>query len=71
MSSVSFLSSHHDPHCPPLGVVDGLDDSGDLIHECDCSCDVVEDLDVLYLLPWHGDVLQEFEDGVRGVFQCA
>ena len=42
MSTITFFTSHHDPHASPLCQVHGLDDPGDLIDEGDGAGDVVQ-----------------------------
>lgn len=44
VTSVTLLPPHHDPHGSPLRHVHWLDDPWDLVHEADCSCDVVQHL---------------------------
>ena len=56
MPSISFLPSHHDPHCAPLSGIDRFNHSRNLIYETNCTGDVIEDLDVSDLLPGHGSV---------------
>ena len=58
VTSVSLLTSHHDPHRAPLSSVDWLDNLWDLIDECDCSRDMVKGFHVSNLLPRHGHVLE-------------
>lgn len=58
MTTISFLSSHHDPHRSPLSSVDGLDNFGDLINEGDGSSDMIEDSDCSYLFPGHWYIFQ-------------
>lgn len=71
MTTISFFSSHHDPHRAPLGRIEGLDYFGDLVHEGDGSRDMIENLNSPDLLPWHWSIFQKFVDGVRGVFEGA
>lgn len=53
MATISFLSSHHDPHGTPLSSVDRFDDLGNLINEGDGSSDMIEDFDSSNLFPRH------------------
>lgn len=50
-------------------MVNGLDYSWDLIDERYCSCYVIQNLYIFYLLPRHGNVLYQLENSVGGVFQ--
>lgn len=43
----------------------------DLIHKGNRSSDMIEHLDVSYLLPRHGHVFQQFQDCVRCIFESA
>lgn len=71
VSSITFLSSHHQVHGGPLRHVDRLDHPGYLVHERDRAGDVVEDLHVSNLLPRHRHVLEQLEHGVRHVLESA
>mmetsp|Transcript_39335 Transcript_39335/g.83814 ORF Transcript_39335/g.83814 Transcript_39335/m.83814 type:complete len:530 (-) Transcript_39335:36-1625(-) len=71
VSSVSLLSSHHDPHGTPLGEEDWLDDLLALSAEGDGSTAVVDRAAVPDLLPWDGDVLQQFVHRVWQVLQSS
>ena len=41
MSMVLLFSMHSEPYCTPLSMIYRLDDTVDLIYECDSTCDVV------------------------------
>ena len=43
---------------PPLGQIDRFHNPWNLIHKCDGSCDVIKNLHISNLLPWHGHVLK-------------
>ena len=45
-------------YSPPLCDVDWLYDPGYLVDERDGSSDVIQDVDVSYLFPWHWHVLK-------------
>jgi hypothetical protein len=49
VSSVSLLSSHHDPHGAPLRDVQRLHDPRYLIHKTDRSSYVVQNFNIPYL----------------------
>ena len=68
---IALLSTHHDPHRAPLSDIHGLDHLRSLVDEGDGAGDVVDDLAVTRLLPGHGHVLQELEDGVRDKLERA
>lgn len=70
MSSISFLSSHHYPHCTPLCCVYWLDDFRNFVDKTDRSGNMVQYFDISNLLPRHWDVFEELIKCVRGVFQC-
>ena len=42
VSTITFFTSHHDPHASPLCQVDGLDDPGDLVDKGNGAGDVVQ-----------------------------
>ena len=67
MPTISFFSSHHDPHGSPLGDVDGLDNEGSFVDEGNGSGLVVKDFDVTDLFPGHRGVLKQLVDGMRYV----
>ena len=69
MPSIPLFPPHHDPHAAPLCHIERLNDPGHLVDECDCAGDVVQHGDVAHLLPWHGHVLQQLEDGVGDVLE--
>ena len=54
---------------PPLRDVDWLNDPRDFIDEGDGTSDVVQNLDVTDLFPWHRHVFQQLHHSMRHVFQ--
>lgn len=44
MSSITFFSTHHDPHGAPLCHVNWLDYARDFVHKRDGARDVVQNL---------------------------
>ena len=52
------LSSNTILNLPPLGQIDRFHNPWNLIHKCDGSCDVIKNLHISNLLPWHGHVLK-------------
>ena len=56
-------------YSPPLRYVYGLHHPGNLVDECDSTGDVVKNLDITNLFPWHRHVLHQLHDGVRHVLQ--
>ena len=52
------LSSNTILNLPPLGQIDRFHNPWNLIHKCDGSCDVIKNLHISNLLPWHGHVLE-------------
>lgn len=58
MSSISFLTSHHNPHRSPLGCVDGLNHSRNFIYKADSSSDMIENLHSSDLFPRHWCVFE-------------
>mmetsp|Transcript_67280 Transcript_67280/g.140138 ORF Transcript_67280/g.140138 Transcript_67280/m.140138 type:complete len:884 (+) Transcript_67280:4960-7611(+) len=70
MATITLLPTHHNPHRAPLCNENGLDDFRDFVHKRDCSSQMVKNVDVSNLLPWHRHVLQQLQDRVRHIFQC-
>lgn len=54
MSSISLLSSHHDPHGAPLSSVDGLNYPWNFVNKADSSSYMIENFHCSNLFPWHG-----------------
>lgn len=69
MTAITLFPTHSDPHGAPLSQEDGLNDPGDLIDKGDGTGKVVKDLDLPSLLPGHGHILEELEDGMRNVLE--
>jgi hypothetical protein len=65
--TVPLLSTHSKPHTAPLGMVYGLNDTRNLIHEGDGSGDVIKHWNFAYLLPWERDVLEQLHDGMGDI----
>ena len=64
VATIALLLPHRNPHGCPLCVEDRLDDSRDLVDECQTSVGVVEDLDVSSGLPGHRHILQKLQHSV-------
>ena len=71
MSSVSFLPSHHDPHCSPLSCIDWFNDSRNFINKTHSSCYVIKHLNISDLLPRHWSIFEQFVYGVRSIFESS
>lgn len=71
MTSIPLFTSHHNPHCSPLGNENRLNDTRNLIDKCDRSGDVVKNFDIADLFPGHWHVLKQFNHRVGHVFQCS
>lgn len=56
VSTISFLTTHHDPHGAPLCDVDWLNHFWHLVDYSEGSSDMVECADVSHLLPGHGHI---------------
>lgn len=69
ISAISFLSTHHDPHCTPLGGVNWLNNSWNFMHKSDCSCNMIESTNSSDLLPRHWHVFKQLINCMRNVFQ--
>mmetsp|Transcript_42648 Transcript_42648/g.166461 ORF Transcript_42648/g.166461 Transcript_42648/m.166461 type:complete len:380 (-) Transcript_42648:539-1678(-) len=66
---ISFLPSHHNPHCSPLSNIHWLDHTGDFIHKGQSAGDVIKHVDEPHLLPWHWHILQKLQDRVRNILE--
>lgn len=66
MTTIALFATHGEPHCGPLGVVDGGDDGRDLVHEGDGAGDVVENFYFADLFPRHLGVVVAGGDGDGG-----
>lgn len=58
-----------EPCLPPLSNVNSLNDPGDLIDESDGPSDVVENLHISDLLPWHGHVFHQLQYCMRHILK--
>jgi hypothetical protein len=52
-------------------MVDGFNDSRDLVHERDCTSDVIKHGNFAHLLPRKWDVFEEFHDSMRNILQSS
>ena len=69
MTTITLLSPHGQPHRCPLGVVDGLDDTGHLVDKRNGTRNVVQYGHLPDLLPWAWNVLQQLHHGMRHVLE--
>ena len=66
---VPLLPSHHSPRHAPLRQIHWLDHPRYVVHEADGACGLVQYLHIPGGLPRHGQILQQFEHGMRHVDQ--
>uniref|UniRef100_A0A914NFQ9 Uncharacterized protein n=1 Tax=Meloidogyne incognita TaxID=6306 RepID=A0A914NFQ9_MELIC len=69
MSSITFFSSHHYPHSSPLRNKHRFNNTRNFIDKSYCTSNMIQNLDVTYLLPWHWHVFNQFYNSMRHVFQ--
>lgn len=67
--SVTFLTTHCDPHGAPLSDVHRFNHPRNLVDKGDGASDVVEYLDIADLFPGHGHVLHQLQHSVWHVLE--
>jgi len=69
MATITLFSTHHNPHSSPLRNENRLNHFGHLIYKGNSSSDVIQDVNISYLLPRHWHILKQFQHGMWHILE--